>query len=147
MSLEDNKAIARRFLEVWGQGGLEIVDELAAPTLTVSYSSLEEPLVGPLAFKQALTAFHAQMGDLALVSEDDIIAEGDKVVIRWTARGTYIQDVEGVVGVSLIGQQVVWTGITIFHIVDGKVVEEISEEDLSDHWRQLGLVPTWTPKG
>src|SRR5258706_11905938 len=83
--------IARRFLHVWGSEGSAIVDELAAPTILVSYSFLEDPLVGPLAFKQALTAFHAQMGDVALVSEDDIIAEGDKVVIRWTARGTYIQ--------------------------------------------------------
>jgi len=154
MSTEDNKAIARRFLEAWGTADLSIIDELAAPNFTVSYpyfhSTHEKDTLEDLEeFKQAILQLHSGMSNLGLVSEDDIIAEGDKVVISWTASGTYTQDFLGLEdGASIIGKSVVWSGITIYQIVDGKVVSEYGHEDSSAHIRQLGLVPAgWKQSG
>jgi predicted ester cyclase len=151
MSTEENKAIARRFVECRFTADLSILDELAAPNFTVSYPYFQythgkDTLEDLEEFKQAILRLHSQMSDLAAVSEDDVIAEGDKVVFRWTASGTLTQDIFGLVdGSSLIGKSIVWSGITIFQIVDGKVVAEIGQEDYWGPQRQLGIVPTgWT---
>ena len=55
MSINDNKAIANQFAQVWAAGCLHIVDELAAPDLVVSYPIPPEPIRGPEAFKAFLT--------------------------------------------------------------------------------------------
>ena len=151
MSLDENKAIARRFLEAWAADDLAVIDELAAPNFFVSYSYFnraheKEAIEDLEEFKQAILAFQSTMSDLKLVSEDDIIAEGDKVVIRWTGRGTYAKDPFGFTDGSIMGKSVVWSGITIYRIVDGKVAEERGfEDDLGARMRQLGIVPTgWT---
>jgi predicted ester cyclase len=148
MSTDDNKIIARRFQEAWGTADLSVIDELAAPNFTASYPYFQythgkDSLEDLEEFKQAILRLHSEMSNLTLVSEDDVIAEGDKVVIRWTASGTCTQDIfELVDGSSIIGKSIVWSGITIFQIVDGKVVAEIGQEDSWGPLRQLGIVPT-----
>ena len=70
---------------------------------------------------------------------DELIAEGDKVVVRWTFAGTQ----RGAFGpIPATGKSVRWTGISICRIADGKVIEDRGEEDALGFMRQLGLVPT-----
>jgi steroid delta-isomerase-like uncharacterized protein len=140
MSTEDNKAIARRFIQLWGKGSLDMVDELAAPTISVFYSMVPETIDGPEAFKQVLMMMHSGLPD-ADISVEEEIAEGDTVVIRWTIRGTHMSEL---MGIPPTGKQVTWTGITIYHLADGKIVEEKGEEDSLGLMRQLGAVPTPT---
>ena len=137
MSVEQNKAIARRFAEVWNRGGLAIVDELAAPDLVVSYPLLPEDIHGPQAYKQFLAQFYAAFPDIE-ASAEEMIAEGEKVVARWTCRGTHRGDFPGL---PATGKTVQWSGMTIYRIVDGKVVEEKGEEDALGMLRQLGVIP------
>ncbi|MGA3028204.1 MAG: nuclear transport factor 2 family protein [Bryobacteraceae bacterium] len=54
MPAEENKAIARRFLQAWRAGGQGIVEELAAPDITVSYSHFPQPFRGAQAFRELL---------------------------------------------------------------------------------------------
>lgn len=146
MSTEDNKAIARRFLkEAWADGNLASVEELAAPTISISYPYLGQPVHGLEAFKQVLLELHSELSDIALISEDDIIAEGDKVVVSWTGRGTYTDTFAQRHGKSVAGKQAVWTGMSIFRIVDGQIVEERGLEDERVHLRHLGLLPPHIP--
>ena len=88
MSANENKAIAGRFIQVWGPGNVGLVDELAAPDITVIYPVLREPLRGAAAFKQLLAHFHAACPDVE-ISADEQIAEGDSVVTRWRVNGTH----------------------------------------------------------
>jgi predicted ester cyclase len=68
----------------------------------------------------------------------DWIAEQDKVVTRWTIQGTH----KGVyAGISPTGKQVKATGINIFHLAHGKMVEHLLELDRLSITQQLGLVP------
>ena len=123
MSAEENKVIARRFIQVWGQGSLDTLDELAASNFSVYYPVLNEPIYGPEAFKQHLMRARSAVPDATIESLDEI-AEGDKVVVRWTVHGTH----QGVfLGIPPTGQQLTWTGMTIYRIADGKVVEERGE--------------------
>jgi predicted ester cyclase len=66
---------------------------------------------------------------------DDQIAEGDKVVNRWTARGTHRG---AYMGFAPTGKSLTFTGITIFSFAQGKIVEQWVEQDMMGFMRQLG---------
>ncbi len=132
MSLEYNKAIARRFSdEVWSEGDIDAVDELVAADLVWHNTEIN----GVEAFKQNLANFRTTFPDLRLITED-LVAEGDKVVFRVTADGTH----------APTGKQVTWTGICILCIADSKIAKIWANEDVLGRLRQIGyeLVP---PKG
>ena len=137
MQPEENKSIARRFVQVWGKGELDIIDELASPTLSVYYPVFPQQAKGGAAFKQELTGFRSTFTDVDIHIEEEI-AEGDKVVLRWSLSGTHQGNLFGIPGT---GKRIEWTGITIYRIADGKVVEERGEEDFLSILRQIGLIP------
>ena len=137
MSIEENKAIARQFIQVWGNGDLDIIDELAAPSLSVQYPVLPQVIRGSKTFRQVMDGFRSAFPDSDLQVEEEI-AEDDKVVIRWSFSGTHQGSL---LGIPATGKKVKWTGITIYHIVDRKVMEEKGEEDFLGFLRQIGLVP------
>jgi ketosteroid isomerase-like protein len=113
--IEANKVLARRFHDdLFEQGNLAAADEILAPDFVWRSPPQTEFLIGPEAVKQQATDFRAFIPDVAL-TDDDEIAEGDRVVIRWTATGTAQTESGGV--------PVVYTGIDIFRIADGKLAE------------------------
>jgi predicted ester cyclase len=73
------------------------------------------------------------------VTIDDQIAEGDKVVTRWTARGTHKGRFQGI---APTGRRVSITGTTISRYVNGKIAESWVELDTLDLMRQLGAYPS-----
>lgn len=135
MSVDENKALARRFIQVWAPANLSVLDELAAPDITVIYPVLGEPVRGAAAFKQLLAHFHAACPD-AEISVQEQIAEGDSVVTRWRVSGTHRGEL---LGNSPTGRSLAWTGITIHRLVGGRVVEERGEEDALGLMRQIGV--------
>ena len=136
MSVESNKAIARRFIQMWGDGNLDVIDELAAPSLVVRYPTIPQVIQGSREFRHVIAGFRSAFPDSALRVEEEI-AGGEKVVLRWTFSGTHKGSF---LGVPATGKRVTWTGITIYRIVDGSVVEEQGEEDFVGFFRQVGLV-------
>lgn len=114
MSIEENKAIIRRLVEGGvNQGRLDVFDELFAPDFVDR--STQEQVPGPEGVKQFFLAVRTDFPDLR-VSIDDLIAEGDRIVIRTTWRGTRPS-----------GQPSTRTMIQIFRIAGGKFVEEWNE--------------------
>ena len=114
MPREENKAIIRRLVEeALNQGKRAIIDELFAGDF-VDRSTPDQP-PGPDGVKTYISLVRAGFPDLR-VSIDDLIAEGDKVVIRTTWRGTRSS-----------GQQSARTMIQIFRLADSKIVEEWNE--------------------
>jgi predicted ester cyclase len=84
----ENKAIARRFNEeVWGKGDEAALEELLAPSF-VDHDALPGQTPDLQGHRQVLAAFRGAFPDLDVATED-VVAEGDKVVSRWTARGTH----------------------------------------------------------
>ena len=117
---EENKAIVRRFLdELWNKRNRAILDELATPSYTLAGDAL----------RSAFT-------DLRL-TVDDQIAEGDKVVTRWTMTGTHTGEFEGV---ASTGKQVTFTGIFIHRIEGGKLAERWTAASALGVQQQLGVV-------
>ncbi|HLV97875.1 MAG TPA: ester cyclase [Ktedonobacterales bacterium] len=111
---EENKAIIRWVIEeIVNQGNLSVIDELFAPTF-VDRSTPEQP-PGPEGVKGFVSEVRASFADLH-VDINDLIAEGDKVVVRTTWHGIGHGEV-----------QVNRTMIQIFRLAGGRIVEEWNE--------------------
>ena len=119
MSVEKNKAIARRYQEeVWGKGNLALLDELLAPEF-VDHSlpvGMNPSFAGA---KRAVKGAHDAFPDGQWTVED-LIAEGEKVVIRWKMQATHEHQFRGI---APGGKPVTVTGITILRITNGKIAE------------------------
>jgi predicted ester cyclase len=134
MSVEENKAIARRYIEE-GCSNPDMLGEVVAENVVLhptNISDLES-------LKQGISANQAGLPDWRFVVED-LIAEGDKVVACWKATGT--QTVEWF-GLSPTNKQATWEGATILRIAGGKIVEMWNHGGQLEMWQSLGLVPPW----
>ena len=140
MSLEENKAIVRRYLEeAWNRGNVGILDELMAPSYARYMSGQAAPLDRE-GQKQRIAGFHQALPDLHLTIED-LIAEGDRVVFRITVHGTH----QGILmGIAPTGKQMSVSAIDIARIVEGKIVEHWGQIDTFGLLHQLGALP---PRG
>ena len=136
MSLEANKTLVRRhFDEIWNQRRLEVADELVDPAYLSHFPVPGQP-PGIAGFTYAVEMLHASFPDL-IITIDDLIAEGDKVVARLTARGTH----QGLFrGIAPTGRAVSWTGMRIFRIANGKIVEHWANWDDLSLLQQLGRI-------
>ena len=89
MSAVENKALARRVIEeMFNKGNLDVADELFAPDYVDHDPAMPEDVRGPEGFKEYVCAYRSAFSDLHIQIEDQI-AEGDKVVTRWTGTGTH----------------------------------------------------------
>jgi len=139
MSTEQNKAIARRFLEeVFGQGKLAVVDEIVAPDhVDHGPSTLPGMPTGPEGSKMVVTIYRNAFPDIHFTI-DEQIAEGDKVVTRWTGRGTHKGELAGI---PATGKSATVTGVGVDRIVNGKIVESWGIFDQFGMMQQLGIIP------
>ena len=139
MTAEENKAKMRRLLEeAFGQGNVDVVDEVLDPDF-VCYDPNSETgeIRGADTIKGEIEYFRNAVPDLTYTVEDQI-AEGDKVVTRYTVSGTPQGEF---FGVAPTGERITMSGISIDRFEGGKIVEEWPEYDLLGVMRQLGAVP------
>jgi predicted ester cyclase len=79
---------------------------------------------------------------------EDMIAEGDQVILRWMWHGTHTGDLlTPMMRLHATGKQVTVTGITIFRVASGRVVETWNQSDRLGMYQQLGLIPVPEPVG
>jgi steroid delta-isomerase-like uncharacterized protein len=135
---EENKRISRRSVdEIFNQGNLEVAEELYAPDFIGYDPALPDPMRGPEGIKQQAEGYRAAFSDMRLTIDDEI-AEGDRVVTRWTARGTHDGEL---FGIPATGKQSTVVGMTIDRIIDGRIVESWNSWDTLGLLQQLGAVP------
>jgi steroid delta-isomerase-like uncharacterized protein len=134
MSAEENKALARHS---WGLlDNPDILEEVYAPDLV--WHEPDQDVQGLEEAKRFLGMYKTAFPDLHATVED-VIAEGDKVVTRWTISGTHQGEIEEFGPPT--GKQVEIKGITIHRIEGGKIVEEWERYDNLSVMQQLGLAP------
>lgn len=135
---EENKRLVRRLVEeVWNQENLAALDELLASDYVRHDPSWPDEVRGPEGFKQYASTVQAACPDGRFTVED-LIAEGDKVVIRWTLKGTHQGEF---LGILPTWRDVTLTGISILRIQEGKIVEGWGGYDTLGLMHQLGVVP------
>ncbi|HRF62642.1 MAG TPA: ester cyclase [Candidatus Competibacter sp.] len=137
MSIEENKAIIRRWLEEgWTNGNLSVADELIDPDFIAHVAGGQAVPSGPDGVRQIVTAWRTGFPDGRMVI-DDLIGVADKVVIRMTWRGTHQGDFYGIAPTN---RQVSVTSIGIDRVVNGKIVEGWGEVDMLGMYQQLGVI-------
>jgi steroid delta-isomerase-like uncharacterized protein len=135
---EHNKAIVRRlFTELWNNGNLSVADEIFAPNYAHYDPSTPDFGRGPDSEKKRAALYRAAFPDLHLTIED-VIAEGETVMTRWSCRGTHKGDLNGI---APTGKHITITGLTVARVSNGKIVEGYVNWDALGLMQQLGVVP------
>ena len=134
---EANKALARRLIEdFWDKGNFDVADEL----LGLNYVNHNAPpgiATDGDGYKDWGAMFRSAFPDQQAVAEE-IIAEGDRVVTRWSTSGTH----QGkFMGIPATGKRINVSGITIVRVVDGLIIEDWTEMDAMGMMQQLGVIP------
>lgn len=129
---------SRRLLEeVWSKGNFAVIDDLVDANYVNHDPNAAQLPPGREGMKQFAMAYRSAFPDLSMTVEDQV-AEGDKVVTRWCARGTH----KGALpGLPATGKSATVTGIGIDRIVNGKIVESWGNWDQFGMLRQLGAIP------
>ena len=125
MSTAENKEIVRRYFdERWNHNNLDICDELLA------LSDIDDA-------KEFVRSFNATFGNMRLTIFD-LLAEGNQVAIHWRVedahQGEYL-------GVAATGKPVMYQGIALLRVEDGKIVDDIAYWDNLSILQQVGAVP------
>jgi steroid delta-isomerase-like uncharacterized protein len=124
--LEQNKRVVRRLYdELFSRWNFAVVDEIFSPEF-IGHEMPPGMPRGPEGIRQFYGGIRAGLPDVQLTVED-MIAEGDKVVVRWRARATHKGPF---LGIPATGKAVSFTGIAIYRLSKGKAVERWVEVDL-----------------
>ncbi|ELZ82302.1 ester cyclase [Haloferax larsenii] len=134
---ETNKELVRQSNdEIWGEGNLDVIDGYVSDDYVEHNAASPQPIHGPEGYKENVEMVRSAFPDLDVTTED-LISEGDKVVTRYTLRGTH----EGeLMGIEPTGKTIEVQGISIGRFEDGTVVEGWSVIDMMSMMQQLGVV-------
>lgn len=137
MSAEQNKAVVRRFVEEFkNRANHDIVDELYAANFIHHFKDPRLP-AGRQALKILGATVVAAFPDVHATIEE-LLAEGDRVVERTTARGTHKGEFNGI---PATGRPVTWTEMHMYRLANGKIAELWSEIDFLSMLIQVGAIP------
>lgn len=132
---EENKALAHRWNLIF-EGDFAIAEDIIADDC-VYHDGPPDLLPGPEGVKEWAIMFRSGFIDLR-ITEEEFIAEGDKVVGRFVAQGTHQGEF---MGVRATGNSVTISGINIMRIADGKIVEHWVNYDALGLMQQIGAIP------
>lgn len=139
MSLEENKAIVRRLHEIWNTGDLAQVPAVFGEEFAAHY-----PLSSQVPERRGLDGLRAGLTRTRTAFPDwhehveDIVAEGDRVVTRYTSTGTHRGDFWGI---APTGRRITVHEMSVYRIAGGKVVEQWCYIDEMHRLQQLGALP------
>lgn len=147
MTTEQNKASYRSFIEeAWNKGNLAVIKELASPDLVAHFLPPGTP-PGSEGMMKWIASSRSAFPDVR-VTVDDLVAEGDRIVARWTMTGTHRGPFPNHVKnlVPGTGRRISGEGIDIWRYdANGKWIECWSNFDRLGMMQQLGVIPTSEP--
>jgi steroid delta-isomerase-like uncharacterized protein len=133
---EQNKTLARRWFEdLFSRGDLDAANEILSADFLDHLPREEERGIEEL--KRYVGIYRSAFPDIQDTVEE-IVAEGDKVVVRWRSRGTHQGEF---MGVPPTGRDVTFTGMRLFRIAENKIAESWVNIDERGLQEQLGTVP------
>jgi steroid delta-isomerase-like uncharacterized protein len=134
MMSEENKALVLRIVdEAWNQGKLEVIGEAFAPDYQ-EHNPRPGQELGIEGYKAGVSMMRAAFPDLTL-DVHDLIAEGDRIALLYTLRGTHGGDL---MGIPASGQRVSSEGMVFARFRDGKVIERWGVQDMMTLLQQIG---------
>jgi predicted ester cyclase len=131
---EQNKALAERYLEGVDSYDTKRFDDVMSADCRIYFPGSFEP-ISREQLKQLVSGFYKAFGDITHKVED-MIAQGDKVLVRTTDSATHIGEF---MGLSPTGKAVKFGELHLFRMKDGKIVEYWIQEDFLWMNQQLGM--------
>jgi predicted ester cyclase len=136
MATINARNISRLYLECLNEGRLGAADEVIAPSFSVNTGGKAPGGLGADGFKElVVTRMRAGFPDLHFTL-DDVLSDGDRVVVRWTMTG---KQQGPYMGIAPTGKSVALTAIAIYRMIDGRAVEQWSVVDRLGLLQQLGV--------
>jgi steroid delta-isomerase-like uncharacterized protein len=133
MSLEANKALVRRYVDSWNRNDLAALDEIVAEDV-IDHGAYAGQPAGREGYRDFYRYWQRCFPGFQCTLQD-LVAEGDRVAMRWTFSGRHLGDYEGV---PPTGREVTFTANSIVRIAGGLIVEEWIVFDQHGLLRQLG---------
>jgi steroid delta-isomerase-like uncharacterized protein len=135
---EENKTIIRRLMEEgWNARNFAVIDELCSPNFTMHDPSAPNLANGPEAAKAYIKSLVAAFPNIH-IRIHDLIGEGDRVALRWSAEGTHQGELNGVPPTN---KRVSVSGQAIYRMANGKIEEDWIIVDTFGMFQQLGVIP------
>ena len=135
MSAENEATVRRYVAEVYNQRQYGVIDEIFAPDFVLHDPDLPEAAPGPAGIRHIVELFVGGFPDLRVTLDEELSA-GDRVVTRWTARGTHDGEL---MGLAPTGKRIEVTCIGIWRVTAGKIAEAWLVYDALGMMRQLGV--------
>lgn len=137
MTIEANKLIMSRFMEFINTASEKLAVEIISPNAIFHVPGRPEPLRGPAGYLEIIGMMRSGFPDIQWTLEE-MIAEGDKVAVRFTMRGTH----QGAFfGVPPTGNKISAKAMNFYRLSGGQIVEEHGQPDLLSLLQQIGAVP------
>lgn len=135
---EHNAAIVRRVVEeIWNRGDLDLADSLFAPSYVNHYGLISDLVLGSEAIKVSIALYRTAFPNLQITAHS-LIAQGETVALRWTARNAGSDEQTAIAPSTTRGTL---TGMTFCRLVGGKIAETWTSWDTAGVLRQLGVLP------
>lgn len=136
---EEMRALVRRHIEEgFNRDDWTVCEKTLADTYTAYYGAEGKANVGRDEYVRVCKFLRESFPDVNITIED-LVVEGDKVVMRYTERGTLSG--RPFLGIEPAGQRYAKPGTTVYRVVDGRLAESWGVEDTLGWFRQLGAVP------
>ncbi|GGK40190.1 hypothetical protein GCM10010124_36150 [Pilimelia terevasa] len=148
MGIEENKAVVMRaYLDGMNRRDMGVIRECFAPDYVNHFPAGQGEVRGIEDFTRTLGEFLDAFDDLVF-TVDDILGEGEKVTLRWSAVGVHTGEYRGIPPTTVIpptGRTVSFSATDIYRVVGGRVVEEWNTLDGWDIMHQMGAVKKAVP--
>lgn len=134
--MEKNKEVMAQFVQFINTGDTSIGEKIISPDVIFYAPTSSEPLHGFKGYTDVLDMMRGAMPDVRWIVEE-MIAEGDKIMVRFTMSGTQTCPF---LGVPATGKSVKVTAMNIYELKDGKIIREHGLPDLFSMLMQLGIL-------
>lgn len=124
------------FEEVWNQDNLAAIDQLAHPDAEAFGFPNPESVSGRDGFKEAARQFRTAFSDIR-VTVDDVITEGNKMAVRWTA---HMKHTGNGLGIAATGEPATVHGMSFMEMRDGRLLRGWNAFDLATTMNRLGAI-------
>jgi steroid delta-isomerase-like uncharacterized protein len=135
--MDTHREFFKQFVQFINTADENLAQQLISPLAKFHVPAEPEPLQGPKGYLMIIAMMRSGFPDIQWTLEE-MIAEGDKVAVRYTMQGTHQGEF---FGFAATGKSILVQAINFYHLVDDQIVEEYGQPDMLELLRQIGAIP------
>jgi len=135
--MESHKDFFKQFVQLINTADENLAQQLINPLAKFHVPAQPEPLQGPIGYLMIIAMMRSGFPDIQWTLEE-MIAEGDKVAVRFTMKGTQQGEF---FGFPATGKPIAVQAINFYRLIDDQIIEEYGQPDMLGLLRQIGAIP------